>query len=462
MVLRLARKSLVYSLIFSSASLKRDQHNLFARKGSQERVARCPCSRNREGLTGSVMQLARPRKALNVTDNTPLPRERNMEKERTLQKIVLKQRVLILLFASALFLILVTAFNAQPAYAADHQKPSNIVAPQQIIPDPQENPSNRVQGWIWIYGSNCQPVSGINVYLYAINKTNGWPMEAGPVQTWSNGFFYFENGDPRFMDCIAPNQVCYVSVNGCQTTLGSYCDNPAWCQWQGNVTTDDRGYGCFCPIWLSPSAVVNVPAAAMYSNSQYATLRYVMGQTDTFKHTLSFKIGTFGVSDGYMSGTVAERGLTCYPLGKFVVYQQHYASTYCDASHNTYKSGIVAKVPGASWGLWPATEYISNPSGLNVSDCEDFTCAKLGAVDGTFTETNAHTWSANAGVPFGVIFPAFGKEISLDVTVQSYSGTANTLCYRVDMADAITNDILKFRVYRVTGEIHCFEMGVAH
>ena len=69
-----------------------------------------------------------------------------MEKEKTSKKIVLKQRVFVLLLASAFFLILVVAFNAQPAYATDHPKPSSLVTPQQIIPDPGDDPSNRIEG----------------------------------------------------------------------------------------------------------------------------------------------------------------------------------------------------------------------------------------------------------------------------------------------------------------------------
>lgn len=377
-----------------------------------------------------------------------------MEKEKTPQKIVLKQRVLILLFASALFLILVIAFNAQPAYAADHPNPSNNVAPQQIIPDPQENPSNRIQGWVWVYGSNCQPVSGINVYLYAINKTNGWPMEAGPVQTWSNGYFYFENGDPRFMDCIAPNQVCYISVNGWQyngqTTLGSFCDNPAWGQWLGKVTTDNRGYGCFCPIWLSPAAVVNVPAAAIFSNTKYATVSYEMENGHYVSHSLTFSVPATGTSVGYEQDTAVTYGMifSVSPNCGAKISMRHYAASYWDdtaSPRGVKKTGISGSNLNWWWDFLSQSEYLSTSNTDVVSNHKESRVDCGLTLEGYYYEQGSTKWSVTQGVPFALSYLAYGTNLKLDVTVTT--SDSNKVKFKIDRSNDANPNTLTFWLY---------------
>lgn len=376
-----------------------------------------------------------------------------MENEKTRRKIVLKQRVFVLLLASAVFLILLIAFNAQPAYAADHPNPLKIV-PQQHIPDHEEPPSNCIEGWIYLYGSNCQPVSGINVYLDAINKTTGWPMAAGPVQTWSNGYFYFENGDPRFMDCIASNQVCYISINGwCfngQETLGLSCDSPSWCQWRGKVTTDSTGYGSFSAIWLSPATVVNVPAAAIFSNTQYATVYYEMSGTHYVSHGLTFSVPNAGISVGYEQSTTATYSLSFStdPNSGAIISRRQYTASYWDntaAQPGVKASGISGSELQWGWDVLSQNEYLSTSNSDVVSNHYETRVDRNTAEEGYYSEQGSTTWSVTQGVPFADSYLAFGVNIDLNVVVTS-SGS-NQVGFKIDRSHDTNPNLLTFWIY---------------
>lgn len=343
------------------------------------------------------------------------------------------------------------SFSAQPAHAAS---PPNTGTPQTIIPEPGDDPSYTIQGWVYRYNTICQAAVGVNVYLDAFDKTTGWEKAAGPIQTNAGGYFSFYDGDPRFEDCIEANQVCYISINGWhwydQTTLGYYCDNPAWCQWRGSVKTDNRGYGCFSAIWLQTSAVVNVPAAAIFSNTKYATVYYKMSGTYSVSHGLTFSVPNAGVSVGYEQSTTATYGLSFStdPNSGATISRRHYAASYWD--NTASQPGVKVTGIGGSdlqwgWDVLSQNEYLStsNPKVTSNHYETQVDCNKT--EEGYYYEQGSTTWSVTQGVSFADSYLAFGVNIDLNVAVTT-SGS-NEVDFTIDRSHDTNPNLLTFWIY---------------
>jgi hypothetical protein len=382
--------------------------------------------------------------------------------------LVRDRRLTLLIVFAVLLTVLWLIFSVQPVHAD--------ATPQQIIPDPEENPSNRIQGWVWVYGSSCQPVSGINVYLDAINKTTGEEMAAGPVQTWSNGYFYFENSDPRFMDCIAPNQVCYISINGMRwdygngnvwETLGYQCDNPAWCQWRGKVTTDNRGYGCFCPIWLDRSSWVDVPISAIFSNTNY--VQDISYWSESW-HDDSFTVN--GAGNGFMcrstwSNTIGWgiQGVATQKWAKRYFAASYYDTSGCDIPNpGIVRSGISAQLPGEQYRGVVVQEYLPTPNANPLDPthgepgpCLTISLAGSSHVGGKYSETDSQTWFAGFQGSLGIQFVTFGFSMNIDVTVSKTSGHSSGLTFSILRTDPQTSPLHMFVLYTPATNNHNFE-----
>ena len=102
-------------------------------------------------------------------------------------------------------------------------------------------------------------------------------------------------------------------------------------QWAGYVVTDSTGWAQVYPH-LQPAAVVNVPAAAIFSNTKYATVSYEMQSTYTVSHSLTFSVSITGISWGYQPSTTATYGMifTVKPNCGATVSGRHYAASFWD------------------------------------------------------------------------------------------------------------------------------------
>jgi len=269
---------------------------------------------------------------------------------------------------------------------------------------------------------NWEAVPGIRVYLY----TGMWPIEA---VTDSRGYFKFEGG-------IYPDSTYYIAVNGRECDLGQYCLDPRYGQWYGMVRTDNDGYA-FKYIHIERSAIVNVPAAALFSNTKYATIYYGTTQTSSFSHTMSFTVANQGISTGYETTKTAEYAFGGQPLTKWYVAKWHYAATFWNDFTSSWmgergirSTGIAGSEETWDWGTLPTEEYI-DPNSL-TSGYVDFPIASGTFKEGKYIETGSYTWSASIGVSFAISYSAFGVTISLDTAVTSTGTTTNWVSYIID------------------------------
>jgi hypothetical protein len=374
-----------------------------------------------------------------------------MKWNRKSNKTILRsQRILLPLIVLAVLLaILALTSTVKPAYA--------------------DSPPDE---WIWPGeggggGGGTQPVykidgvvfnlqggyaSGVKVRIYTGTIPAFLLLIDTEITDSLGRFSYYD----QFGYYIHANTYYRVTVNGARENLGISADDPSWCQWANVFQTDSRAYAYFW-VNLDASKIVKVVSAAMYSNSQYATLKYFNGSSTNYYHSTSFNVGTFGVSNGFLSGTIEEHWASCDPMYKGFMYRHHYALSYVDACMETSQAGIVKK-PGEGWGTYYTTEYISDPGALDPQYCEDFTCAKGLPTGGEYTETGSTTWSANGGPRLGILFEAFGVPINIDVTVRSETGYTNTLAWATNISTS-PHKVIHFRVYRIPGEIHIFETG---
>lgn len=337
-----------------------------------------------------------------------------------------KDKVLVSLALAVFIVFLWSVFMTEPVYAND---------PPDAMLWPGDGgggslPPQTIKGYIRGYGG---PASGLNVYLY---------YGAMTFETTTNAYggFKFEGS------WIDPNGMFWITVNGKLWDLGTWCDDASWNQWKGHIITDENGY-VYTFIDLGRSAIVKVPAAALFSNTKYATLSYGMETTSSFSHTLSFSVAGSGVSTGYSTTTSAEYTFIVDPLIQAYVEKYHYAATYWDDTiQSVVKSGISGAKPEWGWGTVPTEEYL-DPNNL-PSGYKDFPIAYGTSKQARYTETGSYTWSATAGVPFAMIYEAFGSILSLDTTVTTTSGATNWVSYLIDRrGDTNTTPVLYFRAY---------------
>ena len=227
--------------------------------------------------------------------------------------------------------------------------------------------------------------------------------------------------------------------------LGTQCDDMRWGQWGGHIHTDENAYA-YAKIHMEKADVVNVPAAALFSNTKYATLYYGMESTSSFSHTLTFSVPESSISIGYITSISTSHVFAVAPLKKAYIAKKYYiATTYDNDTEEIIYTGISGSKKIWLWGTLPTEEYI-DPSSLTEGFIE-FPVASGTFVQATFTETDSVTWSASAGVPFAVAFEAYGCYLNFDVTA-TVSSTI-WVSYKIDRMDDSNPETLAFRVYTV-------------
>jgi hypothetical protein len=339
---------------------------------------------------------------------------------------VQREFMLLLALLTCLFFLWIVS-STKPAYADNGLQ---VLDPGDGGGGGPPPPSNTIEGWV-INRRDGSFAVGLTVYLY-------YGEYGFETTTDANGHFVFQGA------YICPNWDFLFSLNGERYSLGDSCDDARWGQWFGGIHTNDVGYGSR-NIFLEPAAKVNVTAAALFSNSQYATLYYGRQTEHTFSHGLSFHVPILGISTGYTTSETVTYSVLfeCAPNTAQHVYRTHYASTYYDEIiGDVVASGITDVVANCYWGSRSTHEYLDSNS-LPTNDWGDFTVAP-GAMEWEYRETGSHTWSASDGVPFAIIYAAFSRIINLDITVTVATGTTTWVRFRIENP---TGHDLCFRAY---------------
>lgn len=217
------------------------------------------------------------------------------------------------------------------------------------------------------------------------------------------------------------------------------------------VHTNNNAYA-YKAILLQPAAKVKVPAAALFSNTKYATLWF--GLQTGFSHTLNFKSTLPGISIGYT--TSKEVTLTVEfkvnPDVKTYIGRKHYANTYWDdrksGGPGIVSTGISAEVETWDWSTYETREYI-DPTSLKEGYM-DFQLISGTTKKVTYKETGTRTLSASLGIDFAIQYKAFGIPLGLDVEVAVTSSRETWVAYEIYNDSGGT---LIFRVY-TPGAIH--------
>ncbi|MGQ9461426.1 MAG: carboxypeptidase-like regulatory domain-containing protein [Candidatus Bathyarchaeaceae archaeon] len=327
-----------------------------------------------------------------------------------------------LVLMAAIFVFLWLS-SAGVAHASD-----GGVGDESFWPGEGGEPSFTVDGFV--IDMNGEAIPNMKVFL----NVGFWPLE---TTTDSRGYFMFVSSE------ILPNKVYEISVNGRKDELGIGCFDPHYCQLLGSVKTDDDGYG-FKYIHIERAAIVNVTVAALFGNTEYATLYYGTESNYQFDHFLSFNVAVLGISTGYatsMSITYTEKFWTLPSYSEYI-YRPYYAITYFDETlGKVISSGITEPLLNTDWSSDITHEYF-NPHNLPTLEYVDFTVGP-GGKDWTYQESGSYTWKASV-VPFGIIFEAFGQMISIDITVTVTQGKTTWVRYEINNP---TGETMIFRVY---------------
>jgi hypothetical protein len=349
-----------------------------------------------------------------------------------MRKEAMDRKRLVLLFVAAIFLAVLLLSFCGNAYG-DPAKPNSITPGEGGGGHYNPRP-HTVEGWISPY-SGLQHATGLKVFLFV---TYGWSYSATADE---EGHFEITAYD------IYPNGDYLLCINGGgdDCYLGHTCIDPHWGQWSAVIYTDSIGYYC-SDIFLEPATTVNVTAAALFSNTEYATCSYGIESNKIISHSLSFSSTTAGISIGF--DTTKEISISygvsfsTAPGTSQVICRPFYAPVYKDEYLGTLTAGIGEHVEHTQWGSATTHEYLDkqNPP---TADYVDFPVAP-GALEYTYKETGSWTWSASAHVPFEIICSAFGQVISVDTTVSVTSEYITWLSYTIDNTSG--HDLM-FRVY---------------
>ena len=261
-----------------------------------------------------------------------------------------------------------------------------------------------IEGCVVNYDTGS-PVSGLSVWLVAC------PKVTFPATTDSNGYFSFQ---PRFGNgstCLGPNTWYTVSVNGvttvswtCCDVLGQGWDLPNWGQWVGDVQTDGSYHASTGIIQLDPARQVLVPAATLFTNTQFASLGFSMASSKDTGNTVGVSVsigGALSVGAGFQS---SESWTTSYSLsvpgntqdGAFEAY--YYAiDYYCAGTLGSDTSGFsctqgiktaggTTQVPNSLFQGYYEPEYLPSIPTSNVIDCPVNAQTSLPGISST-TET---------------------------------------------------------------------------
>jgi len=324
-------------------------------------------------------------------------------------QLLRSQRIILPLIIIAVLLFVVSLSSAgKPVYAAS-------ATPQQIVSGGGPgvgggggSPPPQIMGQIF----NAQTggyAANVTVCLY----DEYWNIGAflGSTTTDSQGNFDFSFGE------ILANGEYLITINGYKSDLGTSAIDPSWCQYESYVWTNSGSQGLMGRLSLPPSAVVNVTYAALYSNTQYATLYYGTESVHTVEHSLSFNVPVLGIGTGYTTSISATYSSTFWtaPLHSEIIYSPYYAASYFDGTQGKLVSaGIVEPALGYPSGSMSTNEYVT-PQNANPAYTALYTVAPGGA-EFDYMESGSWTWQASV-VPFGIIFQEWSQVISVDVTV---------------------------------------------
>jgi hypothetical protein len=367
---------------------------------------------------------------------------------------MMKKNVQVWLLLMAAVLVFLWSASARTAYAT-----GGGVGTESFWPGEGGGLSNAVTGFIYHEGGGH--VSGIWVFLETGYLT--------PLATTTNseGFYKFE--DPN---SILPNSFYHISVNGEWRQLGVECIDKGYGQWYGTVQTDDKGVA-WKSIWIERAAIVNVPAAALYSNTLYNQL---MTYQSTSWHTLSFK-SSVG-STGFLSSSSMTKsflwGITGY--NDSYIAKRYYAVGFYDETTSSLKSaGLSDQVdPYEDWRQYNVPEYLVPDPNKSNYDLPTDSTPEWFAIYGdsptsfSYEETGSFTWSRGYSGSVGVNFLCFGVSVNIDTTSTVTSGYTNTVSFQVLLPPgAPTHKFLVYtRGFSFTDndkgglELHLWDLGV--
>ena len=338
----------------------------------------------------------------------------------TKRPLLRSQRILLPLIVVAVLLFVVALSSAgKPAYAAS---PASSSTPNVIVGGGGGNPPPQIMGQIF----NAQTggyAANVTVCLY----DEYWNIGAflGSTTTDSQGNFDFSFGE------ILANGEYLITINGYQSGLGTSPIDPTWCQYDGYVWTNSGSQGLMGRVLLPPAAVVNVTYAALYSNTQFATLSYGLGSSSDFNHTLSFGVLNSGISVGYTTSESESYTGSVTGVESIAIQMMYYSNAFLDgrcsggaSAPGVVEVGITSPVPNHGWYQPPISDYITNPLGLLTTDLSHTFSFAMGPSTEKYyySESGSYTWGASAGSPFGILFSAWGNVITLDETVTTTTG----------------------------------------
>jgi hypothetical protein len=414
-----------------------------------------------------------------------------MEKANILENArLVRHRRLLPLLALAFFLVLLGfAASARPAYAADSK-----VNPMQSstgggteggggggTPTPVPD---TVMGYIY-NSTGGQPVVGIYVNLI-------WDGDIMSTTTNNSGWFVCQSGtDPEgTLLTPTPNTEYIITVNGVyysdMLTGNSPLPNPLFCQWAGNVVTDNTGWALI-NIRLQPATAVLVPAAALYGNTNYTQS---IGYTTSSSHDLNFKSEVGGT--GFETSQTWTVGITWTTYGKKTAQlgRRYYAVGFYDQTDSAGSSPVVQRA-GISAPVDPlelfrthdVQEYLSpdlsKPNYGLPTDAKPISLVFNGSQSFTFRyhEVSSFTWSYGASGSVGINFACYGISVNIDITATVTSGYTNTITFQLGPLPAGSPDhefVIYTRGFSFTEvndisndthnkgglELHVWDMGV--
>jgi hypothetical protein len=333
----------------------------------------------------------------------------------------IRSHTLILLLALCFFLILFAASETQSACASPP-------APKSFDPGggpgcgggpPTETP-NTVEGHVTDFAG--MPAADIYVNL-------AWSTDLVTVTTNSSGHFQFYTGcglPGQPIIVIQPDTQYLITVNGgSYDEMGDWIANPTWGQWAGQVTTDNIGWAQMI-IRLQPAAIVNIPAAALFSNTKYAVVSYEYQGTHTISHSLTFSVPVVGITIGYQSQETSTSGIQVIsdPNTAVVLSRKYYAASYYDDTDScpgVKKTGITGREPNWDWVASNTNEYLNTTSPIVVNNHKEEIVGFNMTCDYYYYEQGTTTWSVTQGMPFAISYLAWGTNIALDVTATTSS-----------------------------------------
>ncbi len=278
---------------------------------------------------------------------------------------------------------------------------------------------------------------------------------------------------------------CYplTSNTGCTPRPTSSCDvlgqqayDPTWGQWAGDVSTDGSGYGSVT-IQIDPARVVNIPAAAVYSNTQFASISFSMSTTSSVENDVGVTVsigGALAINAGFTSTVkdTSTNGVGVSQNNAGYLTLPYYLIDYYCAGSTSYQpswgcsqgivtSGPSAAVPGNSWSGVATAEYL-NPTTLPKGtsfDCNQIISSATHIVGYTFSTGTKTT----LGISPTFSFRGISVTLSFSTTVSSSTSDTTTVTF----GGSIAPTTFTFRFYPVGGtcanptfgsELHVWDM----